>query len=48
MTQDGILLDKAGEASNSPFALFSEWTSDLDEKAYGGLLPKVSARYGRA
>ena len=36
-TDDGILLDKAGEASKSPFAMFSEWTSDVDEKAYGRL-----------
>jgi antitoxin PrlF len=38
MTEDGILLDKApaNEADN-PFATFSEWSNDADEKAYGGL-----------
>jgi AbrB family looped-hinge helix DNA binding protein len=37
VTDDGILLDKATEASDDPFAVFSEWTSQVDEKAYGGL-----------
>jgi antitoxin PrlF len=37
VTDDGILLDKATEASDDPFAAFSEWTSEADEKAYGGL-----------
>jgi len=37
MTDDGILLDKATEAGDGPFAVFSEWTSEADEKAYGGL-----------
>ncbi len=37
MTDDGILLDTAIEASDDPFAAFSEWTSEADEKAYGGL-----------
>jgi antitoxin PrlF len=37
ITEDGILLDKAAEASDEPFAAFSEWTSEADEKAYGGL-----------
>jgi antitoxin PrlF len=37
VTDDGILLDKAAEASGGPFAVFSEWTSAADEKAYGGL-----------
>jgi antitoxin PrlF len=36
-TADGVLLDKATGAAE-PFATFSEWTSDADEKAYGGLL----------
>jgi antitoxin PrlF len=35
-TEDGILLDKA-TAGVEPFATFSEWTSDADEKAYGAL-----------
>jgi antitoxin PrlF len=37
MTEDGVLLDKAVEAGDDPFAAFSEWTSEADEKAYGGL-----------
>ena len=37
ITDDGILLDKASEAGDDPFAAFSEWTSEADEKAYGGL-----------
>lgn len=37
MTGDGILLDKVAEAGNEAFALFSEWASEVDEKAYGGL-----------
>jgi antitoxin PrlF len=37
MTEDGILLDKATEAGDDPFAAFSEWTSEADENAYGKL-----------
>jgi bifunctional DNA-binding transcriptional regulator/antitoxin component of YhaV-PrlF toxin-antitoxin module len=37
MTDDGILLDKATEAGDGPFAVFSEWRSEADEEAYGGL-----------
>jgi antitoxin PrlF len=37
LTDDGILLDKATEAGEDPFATFSEWTSEADEKAYRGL-----------
>ena len=37
ITEDGILFDKATEADDDPFAAFSEWTSEADEKAYGGL-----------
>jgi antitoxin PrlF len=37
VTGDGILLDKATDAGNGPFAVFSEWTSEVDERAYGGL-----------
>ena len=36
LTDKGILLDKATEAAD-PFAAFSEWMSEADEKAYGGL-----------
>jgi antitoxin PrlF len=34
-TNDGILLDKT--TGDGSFAAFSEWTSEADEKAYGGL-----------
>ncbi len=37
VTDQGILLDKATEAGDDPFAAFSGWTSEADEKAYGGL-----------
>jgi AbrB family looped-hinge helix DNA binding protein len=37
LTDDGILLDKATETGDDPFASFSEWTSEADEKAYGEL-----------
>lgn len=38
VTDDGILLDKATEGGgDDPFAAFSEWTSEADEKAYGEL-----------
>jgi antitoxin PrlF len=37
VTDGGILLDKASEAGDDPFAAFSEWTSAADEKAYSGL-----------
>jgi len=37
VTDNGILLDKATEAGDDPFAAFSEWTSEADEKAYAGL-----------
>ena len=33
LTDDGIPLDKATEAGDDPFASFSEWTSEADEKA---------------
>jgi AbrB family looped-hinge helix DNA binding protein len=38
VTDEGVLLDKApaGEADD-PFATFSEWGNEADEKAYGGL-----------
>jgi antitoxin PrlF len=34
-TEDGVLLDKAPADADDPFATFSEWSSDADEKAYG-------------
>jgi antitoxin PrlF len=33
ITDDDILLDKASDAGDDPFAAFSEWTSEADEKA---------------
>jgi antitoxin PrlF len=38
VTDKGVLLDKAppGEADD-PFAAFSEWSSEADDKAYGDL-----------
>ena len=33
VTDDGILLDKARDVGD-PFAIFSEWISDADEKAF--------------
>ena len=36
LTDHGIPLDKATEAGD-PFAAFSEWTSEADERAYLGL-----------
>ena len=38
MTDDGVLLDKApANETDDPFATFSEWSNDADEKGYGGL-----------
>jgi antitoxin PrlF len=38
LTEDGVLLDKAqANEASGPFAAFSEWGSEADEKAYGGL-----------
>jgi len=38
VTDGGVLLDKApASEGDDPFAAFSEWASDADEKAYGGL-----------
>ena len=35
LTDSGILLDKAPAAeADDPFATFSEWSGDADEKAY--------------
>ena len=38
LTEGGVLVDKAraGE-TDDPFASFTEWSSDADEKAYGNL-----------
>lgn len=38
MTSKGVVLEKANEAlEDDPFAVFSEWASEADEKAYGNL-----------
>jgi antitoxin PrlF len=37
MTEAGILLDKATETRDDLFTVFSEWTSEADENAYGKL-----------
>jgi antitoxin PrlF len=37
MTQDGVLLDKAPAVDDDPFASFSEWSGEADEKAYADL-----------
>jgi antitoxin PrlF len=38
MTGGGIIVDKAAAGSeDDPFAVFTEWNSAADEKAYGNL-----------
>jgi antitoxin PrlF len=38
LTEDGVLIDKAPSPdADDPFAAFTEWSSEADEKAYGGL-----------
>ena len=38
LTDNGVLLDKApANEADDPFAAFSEWSSEADEKAYGSL-----------
>jgi antitoxin PrlF len=37
LTDEGVLIDKAPIEGDDPFATFSEWTSEADEKAYGKL-----------
>jgi antitoxin PrlF len=38
VTQDGVLLDKApASEGDDPFATFSEWSNEADEKAYDAL-----------
>lgn len=34
LTDTGVLLDKAPTSEDDPFASFSEWSSEADEKAY--------------
>jgi antitoxin PrlF len=38
MTDGGVLLDKApANEADDPFATFTEWSNEADEKAYGSL-----------
>ena len=38
VTDDGVLLDKApANEADDPFATFTEWANEADEKAYGNL-----------
>jgi antitoxin PrlF len=38
VTEAGVLLDKApATEADDPFATFSEWSNEADEKAYGNL-----------
>jgi antitoxin PrlF len=37
IAEDGILIDKAAPEADDPFASFSEWASEADEKAYADL-----------
>jgi antitoxin PrlF len=38
LTEDGVVIDKSpGAGSDDPFATFSEWSTEADEKAYAGL-----------
>ena len=38
VTDDGVLLDKApANEADDPFATFTEWSNEADEKAYGNL-----------
>ncbi len=40
VTRQGVPLDKApAEETDNPFAVFSEWSSEADEKAYRSLCP---------
>jgi antitoxin PrlF len=37
LTGEGVLIDKAPSEADEPFAAFSEWSGEADEKAYGDL-----------
>lgn len=38
MTPEGVNIRKAGRtAEDDPFAVFTEWSGEADEKAYGSL-----------
>jgi antitoxin PrlF len=36
-TADGIMIEKARRIEDDPFATFSEWASEADDKAYADL-----------
>ena len=50
VTDEGVLLDKAPtNEADDPFATFSEWSNEADEKAYGRFVSTLtSPRHGRA
>jgi antitoxin PrlF len=37
IVEQGVLIDKAVTEADDPFASFSEWSGEADEKAYGKL-----------
>jgi antitoxin PrlF len=37
IVEQGVLIDKAVTEVDDPFASFSEWSGEADEKAYGKL-----------
>ncbi len=37
VTKTGVEIERATAAADDPFATFSEWASDADEKAYSSL-----------
>jgi antitoxin PrlF len=37
LMDEGVFIDKAPAETDDPFAAFSEWSSEADEKAYGKL-----------
>ena len=37
LSEDGVLIDKAPAEVDDPFAAFSEWSSEADDKAYADL-----------
>lgn len=37
VTENGVVIEKAGQPEDDPFAVFNEWSSAADEKAFGKL-----------
>ncbi len=37
LTEQGVLIDKAAAETDDPFASFSEWAGEADEKAFAKL-----------